>query len=340
MASDDTTCYICLEGDSCAADGAEDFVGPLIRCGCACRESAGLCHFTCAVRAAQSQSRLWHECSTCKQNWSGRFALRLAQERCRQSGELPEDNQERAHAALDLTQALRDNGRLIEARSLGIQMLVAMRRIYGDGHKFTLSTMAGLAIAHNGLGDSTSALPLERERLAACQRTLGDDHRDTKRAKCNFAGTLMGLGRLEEALHVNVPLMKETTDHRRAELGPDHLETITSMGNLAALYYRMGLPDLELPLCTEVVERSRRVLGRQHQQTLLYTGHLGALLSDLNRHDPAISLLPQAVDGLMAVYGGEHPHTRTVVRDLQKAQERRAARILSNLAAQRPQVMM
>ena len=58
-------------------------------------------------------------------------------------------------------------------------------------------------------------------------RTLGDDHRDTRNAKVNFAGTLMGLGKVEEAL----PLMKDMTDTRRAELGPDHIETtcITSV---------------------------------------------------------------------------------------------------------------
>ena len=324
---DGLACYICLEGDraadSAAENGTEDVlgVGPLHRCGCACRESAGLCHLSCAVRAARSQNRLWHDCSTCKQKWSGQFALQLAQERCRQSTESPNNHRrERVLAALDLTQALRDNGRLAEARSLGTQMLVTMRRIYGDDHQLTLSTMAGLAVAHNGLGDSTAALPLETERLEACLRTLGDDHRDTKNAKVNFAGTLfLGLGKVEEAL----PLMKEITDARRAELGSDHIETITSMGNLASLYYRMRRPDLELNLSMEVVERSRRVLGRQHHQTLLYTGHFGALLSDLNCHDPAISLLQQPAAGLLAAYGEQHPHTRTVDRDLQKAHARR-----------------
>ena len=53
-------------------------------------------------------------------------------------------------------------------------------------------------------------------------------------------------------------------------------------------------------------------------------------LSDLNRHDPAISLLQQAADGLLTVYGEQHPHTRTVERDLRKAQtlgERRGSSI-------------
>ena len=324
VSPDDDACYICLEG-GCAADraaganDAEAFLGPLHSCGCSCRGSAGMCHFSCAVKAAQSQNRLWHECATCKHKWSGQFALRLAQERCRQSAKLHKDHPVRVHAALDLMQALRDHGRLTEARSLGTQMLVAMRQTYGDDHKFTLTTMAGLAVTHNSLGDSATALPLEEERLEACLRTLGEHHRDTKNAKCNIAGTLMGLGKVEEAL----PMMKETTGARRAELGPDHIETITCTGNLAALYHRMNRPDLELPLSTEVVERSRRVLGRQHPQTLLYTGHLGALLSDMNHHEPAISLLQEAADDLVAMYGGQHPHAYTVLRDLRKAQSRR-----------------
>ena len=98
------------------------------------------------------------------------------------------------------------------------------------------------------------------------------------------------------------------------------------MGNLAMLrvYCRTGRPDLEFPLIQEVVERSRRVLGLRHPQTLFYSGHLGALLSDMDRDESAISLLRHAKDGLMAVYGPQHPHTRTVARDLQKAQERRS----------------
>ena len=79
-------------------------------------------------------------------------------------------------------------------------MLREMRRIYGNDHQFTLNTMAGLAVAHNTLGDSTSALPLEKERLESCLRILGPNHRDTISAKSNFAGTCMGLGQFEEAL--------------------------------------------------------------------------------------------------------------------------------------------
>ena len=99
------------------------------------------------------------------------------------------------------------------------------------------------------------------------------------------------------------------------------------MGNLAVLYCRTGRPDLEFPLIKEVVERSRRVLGLRPPQTLFYNGHLGALLSEMGgdeSHAAAISLLRHAKDGLMAVYGPQHPHTRTVARDLQKAQERRS----------------
>ena len=85
-------CYICSDaGRDRSAESANDdtdsaeLAGPLLRCGCACGQTtARQCHVSCAARAAQSQGRLWDECSTCKQQWSGQFALRLAHERCRQ----------------------------------------------------------------------------------------------------------------------------------------------------------------------------------------------------------------------------------------------------------------
>ena len=69
-------CFVCL-------DPAKRNNGLCATTGCACRgESAGLLHFACAVGEAQANWKSWHECLTCKQDFTRALYLRLAREWC------------------------------------------------------------------------------------------------------------------------------------------------------------------------------------------------------------------------------------------------------------------
>ena len=75
---------------------------------------------------------------------------------------------------------------------------------------------------------------------------------------------LFDLRRFDEAL----PHFMDCLKQRRAVLGDDHPHTITSIGNLGALYNDMGRHDEGSALVREAAERSERVLGPMHIKSL------------------------------------------------------------------------
>ena len=74
--AEEPRCFVCL-------DPAKPDDALCATTGCACRgESAGLLHFACAVGEAQANWKSWHECLTCKQDFTRALYLRLAREWC------------------------------------------------------------------------------------------------------------------------------------------------------------------------------------------------------------------------------------------------------------------
>ena len=66
-------CTICLDSEP-----------PPIQSGCACRGDAGLAHVACLIKGAVKQqaqrgNKLWWECQTCKQAFTGPMRTRLAE---------------------------------------------------------------------------------------------------------------------------------------------------------------------------------------------------------------------------------------------------------------------
>ena len=86
-----STCFICLEPHS---------GGPsLLHGGCACRGGSGFGHVACVGKAAQqTNGRMWQECPTCKQHWTGEMQLGLARARVASLATLPEEDRYRLDA--------------------------------------------------------------------------------------------------------------------------------------------------------------------------------------------------------------------------------------------------
>jgi hypothetical protein len=61
------------------------------------------------------------------------------------------------------------------------QALATYRRVLGEDHPDTLSSMNNLAETRRDLGDLNGARELHEHALATRRRLLGDDHPDTQR---------------------------------------------------------------------------------------------------------------------------------------------------------------
>ncbi|WP_203097920.1 tetratricopeptide repeat protein [Skermanella rosea] len=73
-------------------------------------------------------------------------------------------------------------------------MLALRRRVLGDEHPDTLTSMSNLALTLGAQGNHGGARALEEQVLALRRGVLGDEHPDTLTSMNNLAGTLLHLG--------------------------------------------------------------------------------------------------------------------------------------------------
>ncbi|KAJ5806306.1 uncharacterized protein N7503_003908 [Penicillium pulvis] len=112
------------------------------------------------------------------------------------------------------------------------------------------------------------------------------------------------------------PMAVKAMKARKKVFGAEHPDTLSSMGNLAATFWRLGrFPEAE-SLGVQVVETSKRIHGAEHPDTLTWMSNLAAVLSDLGRLQEAERLKTQLVDTSKRVLGEDHPDTLGRMRSL------------------------
>ncbi|MFF3430421.1 tetratricopeptide repeat protein [Streptomyces sp. NPDC002602] len=92
-------------------------------------------------------------------------------------------------------------------------------------------------------------------------------------------------------------------------LGPEHPNTLTAQGYLAAFLRKAGRIDEAIALLEQVTADSERVLGPEHPDTLTARGNLAGSYGQADRIDDAIALETQGVADHERLLGPEHPHT-------------------------------
>ncbi len=88
------------------------------------------------------------------------------------------------------------------------------------------------------------------------------------------ANVLCDLGLLDGAMAPQT----EALAIRRAQLGNDHPDTLSSIGDMGYLLHEQGKLAEAEPYCREALEVSRRVLGNEHRDTLISINNMGMLL--------------------------------------------------------------
>ena len=149
-------------------------------------------------------------------------------------------------------------------------MLEARRRVLGEEHPDTLTSMNNLADTLRAQGDLPGARALQEKVLEALRRVLGEEHPDTLTSMSNLASTLRAQGDLPGAR----ALQEKVLEAVRRVLGEEHPNTLTSMSNLAGTLRAQGdLPGARA-LQEKGLETRRRVLGEEHPDTLTSMNNL------------------------------------------------------------------
>ena len=143
-------------------------------------------------------------------------------------------------------------------------------------------------------------------KSAVTQRPSGDGSlREWASLLYNVAWYMWRKGNITEAVDLSERAMRI----RKKILGPEHKETLRSMG-MAGLAYSLGgrwkeAEELEV----QVMETRKRVLGEEHPDTLSSMNNLAFTWKMQGRNVKAIGLMGECVHLRTRVLGAKHPHT-------------------------------
>ena len=170
----------------------------------------------------------------------------------------------------DVAEALREQGRLEEARALFTEALGARRAALGPEDPAYLTSLNNLGLLLRQMGEMGEARELLTEAVETRRAAQGDDHRETLTAINNLGALLKAQGALSDA----EPLYEEALTTRRAALGDEHPDTLTSINNLASLYTAQGNLEPAEVLLYEAAATAQRVLGNDHPHTRIFAVNL------------------------------------------------------------------
>ncbi len=120
----------------------------------------------------------------------------------------------------------------------------------------------------------------------------------------------LGLGKRAEH-HV-----RRAAELHRIHLGPEHPNTLSSMGNLAIALYHQGKYAEAQSLYEQTLEMCRRVLGPEHLRTLASMNNLAIALHEQGKYAETQRLVEQVLEIRRRVLGPEHPDTLSVMSNL------------------------
>ncbi|KAF2819853.1 kinesin light chain [Ophiobolus disseminans] len=167
-------------------------------------------------------------------------------------------------------------------------------------------------------------LPHAQYALSHSQKDDDDDERLDLARKCAIALYIDGQYNGAEELQVQVlQTMKRV-------LSDEHPDTLTSMSNLASMYWNQGrwkeAEELGVQsqgrwkeaeeLGVQVLQTMKRVLGDEHPSTLISMDNLASTYWNQGRWKEAEELEVQVMETTKRVLGDEHPDTLTSINNL------------------------
>ncbi|RKK20896.1 hypothetical protein BFJ65_g7588 [Fusarium oxysporum f. sp. cepae] len=119
----------------------------------------------------------------------------------------------------------------------------------------------------------------------------------------NCAWYMLAIGKYRVA----EDLSKKAVNTRTKMLGEEHLDTLTSMANLASTYCNQGRWKEAEELEMDVMVITERVLGKEHPLTLTCMGNLASTYGDQGRWKEAEKLQVEEIEITKRVLGEKHP---------------------------------
>ena len=203
-------------------------------------------------------------------------------------------------------------GSITEAVDLSEIAMKVRKKILGQEHKETLSSIGMVGLAYGLGGRWKEAEKLQLQVMETTKRVLGEEHPSTLSSMANLASTYWNQGRWKEAEELEVRVMETT----KRVLGEEHPDTLSSMANLASIYRNQGRWKEAEELEVRVMETTKRVLGEEHPDTLSSMANLASTYWNQGRWKEAEELEVRVMETTKRVLGEEHPDTLSSMANL------------------------
>ncbi len=179
-------------------------------------------------------------------------------------------------------------------------------------------------------GESAKALAFFEEDLRITRAAMGPDHPAVAEALSNVgvaqtvpAGALFAaasgserppqdLGKHAEALAV----LEEALRIQEATLGPDHIDTATTLNHIGNVRLAQGRHSDALVLFERCLHIKRRALGDRHASTASTVVNIGTTLQGLGDAAGALRRFDEALIVQRAALGPEHPSLANTLASL------------------------
>jgi len=149
-------------------------------------------------------------------------------------------------------------GNYAAAEPLWQQAYDLYRRVLGEEHPATVTSLSNLAGHYQAIGGYAAAEPLYRQALEIQRRVLGEEHPDTSVSLNNLAGLYHEMGDYAAA----EPLHRKALEIRRRVLGEEHPATSRTLNNVAALCAATGRAPEALDLMSQAQAIDERLVGQ------------------------------------------------------------------------------
>jgi serine/threonine protein kinase/tetratricopeptide (TPR) repeat protein len=186
------------------------------------------------------------------------------------------------------------------------------KRLLGEEHPATLSSMNDLAILYEMQGRYDEAEQLYVETLETRKRVLGEEHSHTLSSMDNLGLLYKAQHRYDEAESLGL----ETLEIGRRVRGAEHRDTLGTITNLGSLYTMMGRHDDSARMFETSLPIKRRVLGMDHPWTTFAMSGLATAYGGQGRYTDAESLYLETIEIQRRVLGEEHRDTLGTITNL------------------------
>jgi hypothetical protein len=119
-----------------------------------------------------------------------------------------------------------------------VQVIETTKRVLGEEHPDTLTSMANLALTYSDQGRWTEAEELQVQVIEMRKRVLGAEHPDTLTSMANLASTYRNQGRWKEAEQLQMQAVKGMIKI----LGMEHPHTLSTITILEQMRYNRDRP--------------------------------------------------------------------------------------------------